>query len=134
MTGKRFFAAAVGLVFATLFAGNVYSQGAAKGRIEQPRDEAMEIQAKHNLDVAKWYFEKRKAYAGARDRLMEIIDTYPDFSRMDEVLFLLGEIHLKLSKDDKAELYYSKLLKDYPSSEYTKKAQERLDELKSQSK
>jgi outer membrane protein assembly factor BamD (BamD/ComL family) len=105
------------------------AQGPAKP-IESPRDPAMEIAAKHHLEVARWYLTKRKAYEGARDRLQEIMDTYPDFSRMHEVLFLMGEAQLKLGKNDKAIEYYNKLLKDYPDSEFAKKAHERLDELK----
>src|SRR5207249_1435777 len=91
---------------------------------------ALEIAARHNLEVARWNLTKRKAYEGARDRLQEIIDTYPDFSRMDEVLFLMGELHLKLGKTEKAADYYSKMLKAYPESEFAKKSHTRLDELK----
>ena len=98
-----------------------------------PRDPAMEVAAKHNLDVARWYLTKRKAYEGARDRLQEIIDTYPDFSRMDEVIFLMGEAHVKLNKNEKAVDYYNKLLKVYPDSEFAKRARARLDELKVES-
>lgn len=98
--------------------------------IEAPRDEALEIAARHNLDVARWNLTKRKAYEGARDRLQEIIDTYPDFSRMDEVVFLMGELHLKLGKTEKSAEYYTKLLKVYPESEFAKKSRTRLDELK----
>jgi outer membrane protein assembly factor BamD len=88
------------------------------------------VAARHNLDVARWYLVKRKAYEGARDRLQEIIDTYPEFSRIDEVIFLMGEAQVKLKKDDKAVEYYNKLLKEYPESEFAKKARERLDEMK----
>jgi len=117
-----------------MFGAPVFGQGPAKGRIEPARDEALEVQAKHNLDVARWYFDKRKAYTGARDRLQEIIDTYGDFSKMDEVVFLMGEIHLKLSKKDKARDYFAQLLKDYPNSEFAKRAQTRMDELKGEAK
>jgi len=86
--------------------------------------------AKHNLTVARYYLEKRKAYTGARDRLQEIMDSYADFSRMDEVLFLMGEVHYKLNKADKAGEFYSKMLKDFPSSEFARRARERLVELK----
>jgi TolA-binding protein len=51
---------------------------------------------------------------------------------MDEVVFLMGEAHLKLKKNEKAADYYNKLLKDYPGSEFAKKAQERLDEIKTE--
>ena len=96
------------------------AQGPGKP-IERPATRRMEIAAKHNLDVARWNLTKRKAYEGARDRLQEIIDTYPDFSRMDEVVFLMGEVFLKLGKTDKASDYYNKLLKDYADSEFAKK-------------
>jgi outer membrane protein assembly factor BamD (BamD/ComL family) len=109
--------------------GLATAQGPGKP-MEGPRDQALEIASRHNLDVARWSVTKRKAYEGARDRLQEIIDTYPDFSRMDEVVFLMGEVHLKLGKAEKAAEYYSKLLKAYPESEFAKKAHARMDELK----
>ena len=120
------------LIFAGLAGVNCLT-GLAQGPgrpIEAPRDAAKEIAAKHNLEVARWSLTKRKAYEGARDRLQEIIDTYPDFSRMDEVVFLMGEAFLKLGKREQAVDYYNKLLKDYSSSEFAKKTRARLDELK----
>lgn len=106
------------------------AQGPTRGPVEPARDQTMEITAKHNLEIARWYITKRKAYEGGRDRLQEIIDGYPEFSRMDEVMFWMGEVSLKLKKNDKAEEFYNKLLKSYPASEFVKKAQERLEELK----
>ena len=131
MSGMKFLATMLlfGLTVATLSGPPSFAQGPGKP-IEAPRDAAMEIAAKHNLDVARWNLTKRKAYEGARDRLQEIIDTYPDFSRMDEVIFLMGEVFLRLGKSDKAGDYYTKLLKDYPASEFAKKSRTRLDELK----
>jgi outer membrane protein assembly factor BamD (BamD/ComL family) len=127
----KFMAKAFAFVMAaTLFAGSASAQGPARGRIEPARDEAMEMTAKHNLTVARYYLEKRKAYTGARDRLQEIMDTYAEFSRMDEVLFLMGEVHYKLNKADKAGEFYNKMLKAYPTSEFAKRARERLVELK----
>jgi len=130
MMCRKFVMVAMVLISAAMMAASTRAQGPAHGRVEPARDEALEVQAKHNLDVAKWYLEKRKAYEGARDRLQEILDAYPDFSRSDEVLFLLGEIHVKMEKRDKATEYFSKLLKEYPNSEFAKRAQTRLDELK----
>jgi outer membrane protein assembly factor BamD (BamD/ComL family) len=120
--------AAILIVLSTAALGA--AQGPARGRIDPPRDPVLEVQAKHNLEVARWYLNKRKAYEGARDRLKEILDTYPDFSRIDEVIYLLGEAHMKLGKNEVAAEYYNRLVKDYPSSELVKKAEARLDELK----
>jgi hypothetical protein len=110
------------------------AQGPTRGRIEPVRDEALEVQARHNLTVAKWYLEKRKAYTGARDRLQEIIDTYPEFSKMDEVLYVISEIDYKLDKVDEATDHLSKLLKDFPESSFAKRAQSLLDAIKGKSK
>ena len=131
MFGTKFLATSfiIALLVLAAPAPPSFAQGPGKP-IEVPRDAAMEIAARHNLEVARWSVTKRKAYEGARDRLQEIIDTYPDFSRMDEVIFLMAELHLKLGKTEKAAEYYSQLLKVYPESEFAKKTRTRLDELK----
>ena len=125
-------AALMTLSFALLFAGaaDAYAQGAARGKVDPPRDPIMETNATHSLDVARWYLTKRKAYEGARDRLQEIVDTYPEFSRMDEVFFLLGEASLKLNKPEKAVEYYERVVKNFEGSEFVKRARERLKEIK----
>jgi outer membrane protein assembly factor BamD (BamD/ComL family) len=128
--GMKFVATLVLLALFVFCASIAMAQGPAKP-MAPARDSAMEVAAKHNLDVARWYLVKRKAYEGARDRLQEIMDTYPEFSRIDEVMFLMGEAQLKLKKSDSAVESYNKLLKEYPESQFAKKARERLDEMKS---
>jgi outer membrane protein assembly factor BamD (BamD/ComL family) len=120
----------VAFLAVALASSSVSAQGPARGRIEPLRDEALEAQARHNLDVARYYLTKRKAYEGARSRLQEILDIYPEFSRADEVLFLMGEAYLKLDKKDEAAEYFGKMIEKFPASEFIKKAQSRLDELK----
>ena len=129
MRGMKFFATTLVVFVLGICNPTGFAQGPSKP-MAPPRDSAMEVAAKHNLDVARWYLIKRKAYDGARDRLQEIMDTYPEFSRIDEVVFLMGEAQLKLKKDDKAVEYYNKLLKEYPESEFARKARARLDEMK----
>ena len=133
MYGMKFFAKMAAFAIVILVACSSAASAQGPGRpIESERDPALEIAAKHNLEVARWYLIKRKAYEGARDRLQEIIDTHPAFSRMDEVFFLMGEAHLKLGKNEKAADYYGKLLKEYPDSEFAKRARARIDELKTE--
>jgi outer membrane protein assembly factor BamD (BamD/ComL family) len=118
------------IAFLLCAASGVHAQGSARGRLDAARDPIAETNAKHSLDVARWYLTKRKAYGGARDRLQEIVDIYPEFSRMDEVFYLLGEANYKLDENEKASEQYEKLLKQFPGSEFAKKARERLKELK----
>lgn len=117
-----------------LSCGALAQQGPSRGPVEPPRDLEKEVFAKHNLEVARYYITRRKAYQGAIDRLKEVIETYPDFSRMDEILYWMGEANIKLDKPDAATDYFEKLLKDYPGSEFAKKTKIRLDELKGTAK
>lgn len=96
--------------------------------LQMPRDPALEKDAKHNLEVAKFYM-KKKAYKGVTDRLLEIVYTYPSYSRFDEVLSLLGEAFLRLDKKDEAAKFYKRLVDDFPESEFAKVAKQRLSEL-----
>jgi outer membrane protein assembly factor BamD (BamD/ComL family) len=53
---------------------------------------------------------------------------------MDEVLFYLGEVQMKMVKESDAIENFNKLLKDFPDSQFAKKARTRLDELQGKSK
>jgi outer membrane protein assembly factor BamD (BamD/ComL family) len=132
MSGMKLIAAKFLFLLAALLACSVQAvaQGPARGPIETARDPILEMNAKHNLDVARYYLIRRKAYSGARDRLQEIIDTHPSFSRMDEVMYLMGEAHLKLNEPEKATEYYNKVVENYPESEFIKRARAQLEKLK----
>jgi TolA-binding protein len=121
----------VALFFLVILSLPVSAQGPAKGKIDPERDPTLEISAKHNLQVARWSITKRKAYKGGLDRLQEIVDTYPTFSRIDEVYYWMGEAHFRLNEFDKAAELYGKLVKEFPESEFFKKSNEQLEKIKS---
>jgi hypothetical protein len=65
-----FFAKALAFALVALTAYWTAAQAQGPGKpMEPPRDPALETASRHNLDVARWYLVKRKAYEGARDRL-----------------------------------------------------------------
>src|SRR5688572_17856182 len=80
---------------AALALGAAGAAPAQRGPITAPLDEVQEKQAEHNLKIGSYYFSKRKAYAGAKDRLLEIVETYPEFSKIDEVYLILGQCFMK---------------------------------------
>ena len=51
----------------------------------------------HNLEVARNYFKLKKAYVAALKRTEEIIAGNPNFTRIDEVLFIAGSSSLSLA-------------------------------------
>jgi outer membrane protein assembly factor BamD len=116
------------------------------------RDPLMEADAKHNLEVANNYFKLKKAYIGSLKRCEEIIAAYPDFSYMDEVLYVAGMSSYYLAdgkgkqkvpqrtEDDKrkydpaklredALAYLSQLVEKYPQSPFLPDAERLVKEL-----
>ena len=99
-----------------------------RGPLPSPVDAELEEQSAHNLDVGKQYF-KRKAYEGAKDRLLEIVSVYPEYSKIDEVYYLLARTMLRLKKSDEAKEYLNLLLEQRPESSLAESAREELEKL-----
>ena len=76
-----------------------YAQGAAKKGPDPStiRDPDLEKDSLHNLEVARHYFKLKKAYVAALQRCEEIKAGNPNFSKIDEVLFIAGESSLRLA-------------------------------------
>ena len=125
--------------FITISNTATYAQsGVARGSLSAPRDPELEKQSAHNLEVAKYYFYKRKPAdkndkdgwtrlnKAVIDRLQEIMDTNPTFARMDSVYFMLGEAYQRNNEPDKAKESWSKVIKEFPDSEHVADAKKRL--------
>src|SRR6267143_2073244 len=87
-----------------------FAQGAAKTGPDPStiRDAELEKDSLHNLEVARNYFNLKKAYVAALKRCEEIIAGNPNFARIDEVLFIAGKSARLLAEGrgkQKPELY-----------------------------
>jgi tetratricopeptide (TPR) repeat protein len=117
---------------------NVYAQ-VNRGPVAEKRDPLLEKESLHHLDVAWQYFKKKvdksdpaaleRRSTNIAGRLLEILDTNPTFSKIDEVYYLLGEIYTRLNDKDKAIQYLSLVVKESPDSKYFGDAKKRLDAL-----
>lgn len=110
------------------------------------RDAALERESKDNLSKARHYFKMKKAYRASLSRAEEIVAGYPMFTRLDEALYIAGMSSLYLSESkgkqaatmpvdklrDDAREYLSRLVKEFPESEFRKKADEALGEMAKQ--
>jgi outer membrane protein assembly factor BamD (BamD/ComL family) len=117
------------------------------------RDPVLEADAKHNLDVAWQAYRLKKAYKGVLMRFEETFAAYPDFSKMDEFLYLAGmssyylsenkgrqKVNLNSEKEkekfapaklrEDAVAYFGMLVEKYPQSQYKDEAETALAELK----
>jgi outer membrane protein assembly factor BamD len=88
--------------------------------------------AMHNLGIARFYYDTRYKHnraglKGAQDRLKEIVERFPNFCLMDEVLFRWANTYQEEEEPDEAAKLYQRLVRDYPNSEFVEKAKEQLN-------
>jgi outer membrane protein assembly factor BamD (BamD/ComL family) len=156
---KKSFMFAVLLITAVLVsAPAVVAQGNVKSGPEPTtvRDSELEKDSLHNLEVARNYFNLKKAYVAALRRLEEVVASNPTFSKMDEVLFLAGESSKFLAENkgkqsasqyvtlddngtkrsptpeefkEMARGFLIRVVNDFPQSKYHKQAQMDLEML-----
>jgi outer membrane protein assembly factor BamD (BamD/ComL family) len=117
------------------------------------RDPVLEADAKHNLEVAWQAYRLKKAYKGVLMRFEETFAAYPQFSKMDEFLYLAGmsshylsankgkqKVDLRMEKEkdkyapaklkEDAVAYLAMLVEKYPESKYRDDAEKALSSLK----
>jgi hypothetical protein len=136
---------ALALAVSFMAPAHMSGQGGA-GRGPDPstvRDPDIEKDSMRSLEAVRLYFRLRKAYVAALDRCEEIIAGNPTFSRIDEVLYYAGTSSLYLSEHkgrqapklpvekyrEDAREYLSRVVNDYPDSEFRKQAEKELARL-----
>ena len=126
----------------------------AQKNVQPAYDPLLEKDAKHNLDVAWQAFgPAKKAYKQVLGRFEETFAAYPEFSGMDEFLYLAGMSSYYLSKNEgkqkvnlksqrerekyaperlreDAIAYLSSLIEKYPDTPRKGEAEKVLAELK----
>lgn len=106
---------------------NSMLKDAAKLRLTEVQDNI----GLHNLLIANYYYtlsvdQKKGGLKGAQSRLNEIMEKYPDFKFMDEVLFKAAVTYQLEEETDQAVRFLQRLVSDYPNSKYIDKAKEQL--------
>ena len=148
------------LIFGIFFSLFVFSavNSSAQTTPETPRDPLLEADASHNLEVANNYYRTKKAYKAVLLRFEETFAAYPDYSKMDEFLYIAGmssfylsnnkgkqKITVAASEDEKkkyapeklreeATMYLTMLVEKYPNSKYKSDAEKTLKELEAAGK
>jgi len=87
--------------------------------------------AAHEMYVARFYLNQDKP-KGAILRLETLLARYPDAGVDPEVMLLLGKTYIKMKEREKAKKTMLSLLKKYPDSPYSAKAQLYLNFLSGQ--
>ena len=153
---KRFMLTACGVALAFTFgAAGARAQTGTVAAGPDPstmKDIESEKSAKHELEVARHYFKNKKAYFAAFKRSEELAAGYPEFQRIDEVLYIAGMSSLYLAEGkgkqrppaatpekgdefspqnlrETAREYLTRLVNEFPRSNFRKDAQEALGRL-----
>ncbi len=95
---------------------------------EQRLREVQEVLADGDYLVARFYYVKG-SYRASGARLIELTDRYPLFSRADRALWMLADIFERAEKTDIATQYYARIVRDYPLSNLTDHAKNKLTKL-----
>jgi outer membrane protein assembly factor BamD len=90
--------------------------------------ECEERLAAHAAEIAVGY-HNRRAYLAAISRLIEIMNTYPNFSRLDKIYFYLGESYFRIKRYEQARPFFAKVVTDYSGRKLAKTAAKRLAEM-----
>jgi outer membrane protein assembly factor BamD len=95
-------------------------------------NETQENLAMHTFSVGNFYMDKFVRGAapnpkGAQSRYLEVVQKFPNFSRMDKALFLLAETYIAEEQPDEAVKYLQRILREHPDSEFVEKSTEELD-------
>lgn len=142
---RNFLVLAFALLGLFVFGNSAFAQKQIEPQIQ--RDPILEADASHNLEVANQYFKTKKAYKAVLMRFEETFAAYPEFSKMDEFLYIAGMSSFYLSnnkgkqkitsEEDKKKFapdkmredaigYFSQIVKDYPQSQYKAEAEKTL--------
>jgi len=145
----------ISFIFAIVTGLLLTSAAAAQRNIDPAidRDPILEQDAKHSLDVAWQAYRLKKAYKGVLLRFEETFAAYPEFSKMDEFLYLAGmssyylsenkgkqKVNLKSDKEkdkfapaklrEDAVAYFALLIEKHPQSQYRDESEKTLAMLK----
>lgn len=108
-----------------------YPNSVLKTEAQQRLVEVQNNLGLHNLYIANYYYgqsvdQGKGGLKGAQSRYREILDKYPDFGYMDEVLFKIANTYLVEEETDQAARYFQRIVSDYPNSDYVSKSKEQL--------
>lgn len=132
------------------FSASVFAQKQIVPQVN--RDPVLEADANHNFEVANQYFKTKKAYKAVLMRFEETFAAYPEYSKMDEFLYLAGMSSYYLAQNkgkqklasmsetekkkyspekllENALGYFTAISEKYPQSVYKAEAERMLKEL-----
>lgn len=102
-----------------------YPESALQQKARETLAECKTKQAAYEIYVGRFYYRTDK-YQAAIGRFTEAVEKYPANPRRDEALFFLGNAYLRNGDTTQANKSFSRLVAEYPKSEFVNKAKKLL--------
>lgn len=90
-------------------------------RVEEKIAECRAKLAQYEIYVGRFYYRTDK-YVSAIGRLEGVLVSHPEYTGHDETLYYLGLAYLESKQPEKMRATYSRLIREFPKSEYIEKA------------
>ncbi len=95
-------------------------------------DEVRDNLGMHDLIVGNYYYKQSVKFEkgglkGAQARYQDILEKYPNFSFMDEVIYKLAVTYQLEEETDQSAKYFQQIVSDFPNSEYVDDAKKQLE-------
>jgi outer membrane protein assembly factor BamD len=108
-----------------------YPQTKLRPEVEERLRQVQDNLADHSYSIGLFYRDryngKHGGLKGAQDRFKEVVEKYPNYCRMDEVLYNYAWTFTVEEEPDEAAKYYQQLVRDYPNSQFVEKAKDQLN-------
>lgn len=75
--------------------------------------------------IGDFYFS-RNSHLASESRYKSLLESYPDYSKLDRTLFRLSQSLERLGRIEEASVYYSRVVSEYPFSQFAGAAEQRL--------
>jgi len=105
-----------------------YADSQLLDEAKQKLRDVQEVLAENVNAIGKHYYIRR-AYPAAASRYKEVLDKYPDYSRIDDTLFYFAESLRRTDHGAEAGQFYAQIVRDHPFSSRVPDAKSRLKEL-----
>jgi outer membrane protein assembly factor BamD len=106
----------------------LYPRNPYKEIIELRVQQCKNLIADYEYLVGEFYF-KKGSYKAALGRFEGLIENYPDYGYTAKVLYYTGIAHKGLAQREKAQKYFTQVIKQYPNTTFAADAQEELASL-----
>jgi outer membrane protein assembly factor BamD len=84
----------------------------------------IDLLAEHEFGVG--YFYMRKGSPGAAlSRFLSVEERYPEYGGRDKLFYYSGEVLLRLGRKEEAARYYSRVVEEFPKSQWARKARDK---------